>query len=331
VNNQPRSDRYCAVWLDSGGYRCQGSPKEDPLRVGVVGLGKMGTALARRLLTQGAEVTVWNRSPAAVEALIAEGARPAPTAAQVWDAAEVVFTFLADDEAVRSVVLGKSGLATRAPEHGLLVEMSTISPAVSAELAVEAQRSGLAYLRCPVSGNPGVLAAGNLTLIVSGDPLAFAAAGDVLGLVGAKVLYVGAADQARTMKLAVNSMLAATAQALAEAVLLCEASGIDRATLLEVIGSSAVGSPFVAYKRQSLIDRRYEATFTTAMLAKDLRLVAEAAANAGVELPLAELVGQLAEAASAEGLADLDFLALLVHLQALVGLPTDVPTTVPSR
>ena len=209
--------------------------------------------------------------------------------------------------------------------------MSTISPGVSAELAAAAQRYGIDYLRCPVSGNPAVLAAGELTLIVSGEEKAFAAAGDLLHLIGAKVLYVGASDEARTMKLAVNAMLAATAEALAEAVVLCEASGIDRATALEVIGSSAVGSPFVAYKRQALVDRVYQATFTMEMLAKDLRLVSQAAATAHVELPLAELVGELVEATSAEGLAELDFLALLVHLQALAGLPTDVPTTGPRR
>ena len=141
------------------------------------------------------------------------------------------------------------------------------------------------------------------------------------------MLYVGAAEEARTLKLAVNAMLAATAQALAEAVVLCEASGIDRATTLEVIANSAVASPFVAYKRQSLIERHYEATFTIAMLAKDLGLAAAAAAAAGVQMPLAELVSRLTEAADAEGLGDLDFLALLVHLQALAGLPTDVETS----
>ena len=300
------------------------------MRVGVVGLGKMGAALARRLLAQDVEVTVWNRSPAAIEALTTAGAEAAQTTAEVWDAAGVVFTFLADDEAVRAIVLGRDGLVATAPTDGLLIEMSTISPTVSAELAAAARRSGVHYLCCPVSGNPGVLAAGNLTLIVSGDPAAFVAAGDLLGLVGAKVIHVGDRDEARTMKLAVNAMLAATAQALAEAVLLCEASGIDRVTTLDVIAASAVSSPFVSYKRQSLIERHYEATFTTAMLAKDLRLVAQAAAIAGVQLPLAELVGQLAEATSAEGLADMDFLALLVHLQSLAGLPTDLPMTAPT-
>ncbi len=263
----------------------------DQLRVAVAGLGKMGTALARRLLSQGAEVTVWNRSPAAVDVLVAEGARPTATPAQLWEFAEVVFTFLADDDAVRSVVLGESGLVGGGPEHRLLVDMSTISPTVSAEMAAATKQAGVDYLRSPVSGNPGVLTAGNLTLMVSGDATVFARAADILGLIGSKVLYVGPGDEARILKLAVNSMLAATAEALAEAVLLCETSGIDRSTALDVISSSAVGSPFIAYKRQALIERQYEATFTTAMLAKDLRLVTEAAATAGVKLPLAELVG----------------------------------------
>jgi 3-hydroxyisobutyrate dehydrogenase-like beta-hydroxyacid dehydrogenase len=295
-------------------------------RVAVVGLGKMGSALARRLLGLGVEVTIWNRSAAAAEALAADGAHVASSLAQVWDGIDVVLTFLADDSAVRSVRIGESRLLAVAPGGGLLVEMSTISPAVSAELAEAALAAGIDYLRSPVSGNPGVLAAGQLTLIVSGDRAAFERGRELLGSVGAKVHYVGAGDEARTLKLAVNSVLASTAQALAEAIVLCEVSGIDRAVTLDVISSSAVGSPFVAYKRDALLARSYEATFTTTMVEKDLGLVAGAAESAGVVLPLADLVRRLAGAAArSEGFGDLDFMALLVHLQVLSGLPTDVP------
>ncbi|HUZ21107.1 MAG TPA: NAD(P)-dependent oxidoreductase [Acidimicrobiales bacterium] len=295
------------------------------MRVAVVGLGKMGSALVRRLLDQGVEVVVWNRTPAAAAPLVSEGAEQVDRLAAVWSSSTTVCSFLADDEAVQQVCLGEHGLVASAPPGAFLLEMSTISPAASARLAEAASGHRLAYLRSPVSGNPQVLAAGNLTLIVSGERSAFEASRPLLELVGPTVLYVGDADQARTMKLAVNAMLAATAEALAEAVLLCEASGIDRAVALEVLGRSAVASPFVGYKRQALLDRRYQATFTTAMLLKDLELVAGTAAATGLQLPLAALVEQLAAAACEEGLGDLDFLALLPHLQALAGRPTDVP------
>lgn len=294
------------------------------MRVGVVGLGKMGRELARRLLAQGVELTVWNRSRPAVDALEEEGARAATELGAVWTGADAVVTFLADDAAVEEVCLGASGLLATALRGGLLVEMSTISPASSARVAEAAEARGVGYLRSPVSGNPEVLAAGNLTLIVSGDPAAFEAGRGLLGRIGAKVFHVGDGEQARVVKLAVNAVVGSTAQMLAETVALGEANGLSRAAFLEVLASSAVGSPFVAYKREALLERRYEATFTTAMLLKDLRLALDLAERSGTPLPVTALVADLARATCEEGLGELDMLALLPHLQRLAGTPPDV-------
>ena len=293
------------------------------MRVGVVGLGKMGRALARRLLAQGVEVTVWNRSRPAVDALEDEGARGAAELGAVWSGADAVVTFLADDAAVEAVCLGPGGLLSTAPEGGLLVEMSTISPAGSARVAEAAGARGVGYLRSPVSGNPEVLAAGNLTLIVSGHPDAFGAGRPLLERIGAKVFHVGDGEQARVVKLAVNAVVGTTAQMLAETVALGEANGLSRAAFLEVLASSAVGSPFVGYKREALLERRYEATFTTAMLLKDLTLALDLAERSAVPLPVTALVADLARATCEEGLGDLDMLALLPHLQRLAGRPAD--------
>lgn len=292
---------------------------------GVVGLGKMGAALARRLLDQGVPVTVWNRSPGPVTELAAAGARPADRLGAVWQGTDAVCTFLADDAAVRAVCLGPDGLLAAAPRGGLLVEMSTISPAASADVAAAADDAGVAYLRAPVSGNPDVLAAGNLTLIVSGDPAAFEAARPLLERIGPRLFHVGDGEQARVVKLAVNAVLAATAELLAEVVALGEANGLERGALLEVLASSAAGSPFVGYKRQALLARDYGATFTVAMLLKDLRLALDLADATGTPLPVTGLVAELTEATCDEGYAGLDMLALLPHLQRLAGRPADVP------
>jgi 3-hydroxyisobutyrate dehydrogenase-like beta-hydroxyacid dehydrogenase len=295
------------------------------MRVAVVGLGKMGAALSRRLLSQGVDVSVWNRTPTAADDLVAAGASRVTGLGSVWDAADTVFTFLADDRAVEAVCLGDNGLVEAAHAGALLVEMSTISPAASMSLATGAAARGLHYLRCPVSGNPGVLAAGNLTLIVSGERSAFEDANELLSLLGSTVIYVGGSDEARVIKLAVNAMLAATAEMLAESITLCEAAGVDRSVLLDVLTHSAVGSPIIAYKRDPLNRRDYSATFTTAMLAKDLQLVASVGETVDVPLPVTSLVAKLVKDSCDEQLGDLDFLALLPHLQALAGRPTDVP------
>ncbi len=292
---------------------------------GVVGLGKMGSALAQRLLDQGVAVTVWNRSPGPAEALGQAGARRAERLGDVWDGTEAVCTFLADDDAVRRVCLGPDGLLAAAPRGGVLVEMSTISPGASAEVAAQAATVGVAYLRAPVSGNPAVLAAGNLALIVSGERDALEGVRPLLEHIGPRLFHVGGAEQARVVKLAVNAVLGATAELLAEVVVLGEANGLKRDDLLEVLAASAAGSPFVGYKRQALVEGDYAATFTAEMLLKDLRLVLDVAAGTRVPLPITALVADLTEATCAEGYGGLDLLALLPHLQRLAGRPADIP------
>ena len=294
------------------------------MNVAVVGLGKMGSALARHLLAQGLDVTVWNRHPEAAEALAGAGATPVGKLGEIWGKAQLAMSFLADDQAVGDVYLASGGLVETAPGGAVLVEMSTVSPAVSQTVADAAEERGLRYVRCPVSGNPAVLSSGNLTLIASGSPASLEAAMPVLERVGSKVYQVGAAEEARVVKLAVNSMLVASAQMLAELITMCEAWGIDRSVLLDVLAGSAIGSPFVKYKTAALLAREYDATFTTAMAVKDLRLAQAVAAAEAVPLPVTALVTDLAVATCEDGFADLDFLALLPHLQRLAGRGTDV-------
>jgi 3-hydroxyisobutyrate dehydrogenase-like beta-hydroxyacid dehydrogenase len=294
------------------------------MRVVVIGLGKMGRALAERFLDQGDEVAVWNRTSAAAADLVGRGAVALASPGAAWTRADVAFSFLANDGAVEEVCLGGEGLVASAPAGALLVEMSTISVSVSARVAAAAALAGLRYLRAPVSGNPAVLAAGRLALIVSGDRSAYDDVFELLSRIGSAVHYVGDAEQARIAKLAVNAVLAGTAQLLAEALTVSEAAGIERASILDILSGSAVGSPFIAYKRAALLARRYEATFTLAMLVKDLNLALDVSRDLRLQLPVTELVAELAASSCDEGMADLDFMALLPHLQASAGRPTDV-------
>jgi 3-hydroxyisobutyrate dehydrogenase-like beta-hydroxyacid dehydrogenase len=295
------------------------------MQVAVVGLGKMGTALAGRMLVEGFAVTVWARRASAAEPLVRSGATATTAIGGIWGNAEVAMSFLADDNAVQQVYLGPGGLIETAPSGALLIEMSTISPEVSGLVGAAAESHNLQYVRCPVSGNAGVLASGNATLIVSGDAASVEAARPVLEHVGPRLYYVGEREEARVIKLALNTMLAATAQMLAELITFCEASGVDRSVVLDVLGGSVIGSGFIKYKTEALLERRYDATFTTAMLVKDLRLAQVVAARGSVPLPVTDLVTELAIACCEEGLGDLDFLALLPHLQALAGMASDVP------
>ncbi len=284
--------------------------------VGLIGLGSMGTAIAERLLDAGYELLVSNRTPQKVAPLVVRGASLAETPAGLAAQVDVILTSLANDEAFEAVA-GEVVVAAR--PGTVLVDTSTISPTVSAMLASLAETASVAYLRAPVSGNPSVVRAGNLSFIVSGPPETLARVEPVLRAIGPTITHVGDAEQARVVKLAINLMVAGIVQLMAEALVLGEAAGVSRASLLEVMGSSAVGAPLVKYKTEPLLRDDFSATFTTALMEKDIDLLLDAAADAGVELPLAgELKTQLRDAVEA-GYADDDFMSLFLHLKAVSG------------
>lgn len=289
------------------------------MKVSVLGLGQMGTAIAERLLGAGHDVSVWNRSPGKAGALVERGATELDSAASAWTS-DVVITMLADSAALTELALGSDGLVRDADARGkFLIDMSTVSPESSQQVADAAAPVGIRYLRAPVSGNPGVVRAGNLTIIASGDEADFAAVQAVLTDIGPHVFRAGDGEAARIVKLALNLMIAGTTQLLAESLTLAEAHGVDRATLLEITAASAVGSPFIKYKTAPLLAEDYTSTFSTRLMRKDLDLILGAAASAGVPLPVTAVVQQLLQACVSTGLGDLDFMSLLIRLKREAG------------
>jgi 3-hydroxyisobutyrate dehydrogenase-like beta-hydroxyacid dehydrogenase len=288
------------------------------VRIGVVGLGRMGEPIARRLLAAH-EVTVFNRSAARADSLVELGATRAAFPGDVWESADACITMVADDAALRAVMLADDGLLRDGSPGRVVIDMSTVSIEVSQAVADAAKAAGIGYLRAPVSGNPSVVEAGNLTIMVSGDGDAFERLEPALRDIGPHVFYLGPGEEARVMKLALNLMIAATAEAMAEALVLGEASGLERATMLEVMGASAVGSPFVKYKTAALVADDYSATFTSSMMHKDLSLAVDAGRAVGVPLPVTELVRELLEGCIATGLGDADLMALLPRLSREAG------------
>jgi 3-hydroxyisobutyrate dehydrogenase-like beta-hydroxyacid dehydrogenase len=285
--------------------------------VGLIGLGNMGTAFAERLLDGGFDLVVSNRTPGRSDALEARGARVAATPEELAAQVDVVLTSLADDDAFEAV-------ATRVVEAArpgtVLVDSSTVSPDASARVAALADEASVAYLRAPVSGNPSVVRAGNLSFVVSGAPETLEEIEPVLLAIGPTIHHVGTGEQARIVKLALNLMVAVLAQSMSEALVLGEAGGVSRAALLEVMGSSAVGAPFVKYKTEPLLRDDFSATFTTGLMEKDIDLVLAAAEESGVELPLAREMKDHLHAAVEAGFADDDFIALFLHLRRASGL-----------
>jgi 3-hydroxyisobutyrate dehydrogenase len=297
-------------------------------RVAVLGLGHMGVPIAERLERAGHELCVWNRSTEPTRAFAERSVHVLETPLDAWRRAEVCITMLSDGHAVHDVALGERGLLSDAAHgdiahdtaSGTLIDMSTISPAASAEIAAACERRGVSFLRAPVTGNPSVVQAGNLGIIVSGPRAEFERHAGLLRDVGPNLFFVGAAEEARIVKLALNLMIAGTAQLMAEALVLAERHDIERGALLEVMGGSAIGSPFVKYKTDALIADDYSSTFTTQLMYKDLGLVLDAAHAADVPLPVTAIVQQLAQACIAQGMGDADFTALLPRLRREAGL-----------
>ena len=301
---------------------------DDRPTVAVLGMGKMGQALAGRLLDQGWSVFIWNRSPKDFANLESRGAVRLHSLETLWNDASVVITFLANDDALANVCLNDEGVLCAGSRERTLIDMSTVSPRISAEIAARTEAVGIDYLRSPVSGNPAVLSAGNITLIVSGPRATFERVEVLMNSIGPTVLYVGDAEQSRTLKLAINSGLAVTAQVMAELIVFGENNGIERSTLLHALGESVMGSPFIRYKTPGLIDHDYSATFTTNLLIKDLDLALDVARSAELSLPVIELVSALASLASNNGYGEIDFASLLPSLQLTLGKTPDVePST----
>ncbi len=289
-----------------------GASNDPRLTAGVIGLGNMGTAIAERLLDAGYELRVFNRTPSKAEPLAARGAVVADSAGELAADVDVVLTSLPDDAAFEAVA---GEVIARARPGTVLVDLSTVSPAASAKVAAAAEEASVSYLRAPVSGNPTVVRAGALTFIVSGAREALERVESALLAIGPTIHHVGDGEQARVVKLAINLMIAGLAQLMSEALVLGEASGVSRDALLRVMGSSAVGAPFVEYKTEPLLRDDYSATFTTALMEKDIDLVLDAADRAGVELPLAHDLKELLHAAIGAGHGDDDFMALFLHLR----------------
>jgi 3-hydroxyisobutyrate dehydrogenase-like beta-hydroxyacid dehydrogenase len=289
----------------------------DAARVAVVGAGRMGGAMAARLSKHGFTVTVYNRTTARAERLAAEsGVAVAPTAREAAAAADVVIVSLADDEAVRSAYQGDDGLAAGLREGTVVMESSTIAPATVRSLAPLVEARSAILLDAPVSGSVSVVEQGQLTFMVGGDPAGLDRARPVLDVLGAKAFHLGGVGTGATMKLAVNSVVHALNQALAEALVLAEKAGVDRAAAYEVFAASAVAAPFVLYKKQAFLHPdETPPAFLLDLVAKDLALIDDLAGEVGARVDQLETNQRVVAEALAAGYGERDISTVAVFLR----------------
>jgi 3-hydroxyisobutyrate dehydrogenase-like beta-hydroxyacid dehydrogenase len=289
--------------------------------VGFVGLGAMGGRMARRVLDAGYTLYGYNRTAAKAADLVRAGMTLAPSPRDVAERADVVFTMVTDDTALEAVTRPPEGLLAGWRPGAILVEMSTVSPAVVERLAAAvAARSG-ALLDAPVSGSPATLDAGQLSFMVGGDPAALERARPYLEAIGPTITHVGPVGLAKSMKIAVNLGLAVQMLAFAEAVALAEKAGVDRARAVEVLLKSVIASPMVKYRGPFVLGMPEEALFDVDMIQKDLRLALDMARASGVALPSVSLTHELLTAAKGLGLAKYDFAVVFDVIANVSNLP----------
>lgn len=289
--------------------------------IGFLGTGVMGYRMTVRLLATGHSVTVWNRTREKAMPLVEIGGTVAATPAEAVAGKDIVFTNLTDGPALKSVVLGAAGVLEADPLPKLLVDLATVSPMESAEIARALEGRGIGFLRAPVSGTAVVAAAGKLTIMASGDRAVYEAAAPYLDILGKTRYYVGPGEDARYLKLIHQIMVASIMQVWAEGLVMGEKAGLDWDIMLEVLSASAVGSQVVTGKAPSLAARVYDKpAMSMHNIAKDLDLALGSAAELDVELPATRRIREVYAAAIADGLEWKDYSAVVLELEKLAGL-----------
>lgn len=264
--------------------------------------------MASRIAEDGWPLVVYNRTPHRAQTLKGAGVTVAETPRELAAQSDVIITMLADPGAAADVYEDRSqGLFAGVRRGTVLVDMSTIGPTATRELAAAARRRGCALLDAPVSGSVPAAQQGSLVCFAGGDVEAFVRVRPVLAAVSSRQEHMGASGSGAATKLAVNSVLAVLNQALGEALSLAERSGLDRSKVYDVLAAGAVGAPYLHYKRDAFLGPRTgEVAFTLSGLRKDLELILQAAAEVGAEMPATQAAAGVAELAVAAGRGDAD-------------------------
>jgi 3-hydroxyisobutyrate dehydrogenase/2-hydroxy-3-oxopropionate reductase len=285
--------------------------------VAVVGLGRMGSAMARRFHEAGHELVLWNRDRSKAEAVAADtGAQIADSPATAAAGAGVVVSSLADDAALREVYLGDDGVVAGIRSGSIAVDTSTVDPESSVAIGKAVDAKGAGFTDSPVSGSVSSVEAGALTIMAGGDPEVVAAVEPLLAAISKQVIRVGDLGAGAACKLAVNGLVHGLNVALSEALVLAEKAGVSREKAYEVFVGGAGGAPFVQYKRAAYEHpEEAEVAFTLDLVAKDLELITGLAEKVGAPMEQANTGLEIVRKAIASGIGDHDLSAIAVYLR----------------
>ncbi len=289
-------------------------------RIGWLGTGRMGAAMAGRLISDGAAVTVWNRTAAKTQPLVELGATRVEKISDLGHC-DIVFTSVSSSPDLLAVTLGPDGLFDAQPAPSIVVDTSTVSAEAAAEVRAEATERGIGFLSTPISGNANVVADGQASIVASGPQSVFDTVLPYLRAIAPSVTYAGAGQEAHLVKLAHNLLVGIITESLAEATVLAEKGGVAASAFLDFINGSVLGSVFIGYKGQAIRDHDYEPTFTTELLRKDFDLGLGAARQLEVPMPVTATTYQAIQTAIGHGYGKSDFATLYEVAARAAALP----------
>ena len=286
-------------------------------KIGIIGLGMLGNAVALHLVDSGYEVTVYNRTKGKSEELEKKGAAIVESPKEVAENSELVIIIVKEADAVKQVSFENNGIVNGNHEKLIVADMSTIDPSESKNISKQFIDSGIIKLDIPVMGGPNVAITGDLVLMASGNKQSFENCKEVFDTIANKVFFLGESGVANSIKLAMNLQITMLAMALSEGIILVKKSNVDPKIFLKILNSTYFKTGMSEKKAYKMIEGKYETTFTLSNLKKDITTMTKAAKSLGVELPMISKAEEVYENAIKEGFGDIDYTGIIEYLKKI--------------
>ena len=287
------------------------------MKVGIIGLGMLGNAVALHLLDSGFEVTVYNRTQEKTTQAKEKGAKVATSPKEIAENSELIITIVKDANAVKEISFEKDGIIEGSHEKLIVADMSTIDPSESKNIAKKFQEYNIHKLDIPVMGGPNVAITGDLVMMASGNKESFDHCKNVFEKIANKVFFLGESGVAHSVKLAMNLQITMLALALTEGITLVKKANVDPKIFLEILNSTYFKTGMSEKKAYKMINGKYDATFTLVNLKKDINTMTSAAKSLGIELPMIKKAEEVYENAVKEGFGEIDYTGIIEYIKKI--------------
>ena len=286
-------------------------------KIGIIGLGMLGSAVAEHLLNSGFQISAYNRTKEKTAFLKNKGVKIFSSPKDVAENSELVIIIVKNAEAVKKISFEKDGIIQGKHEKLIVADMSTIDPMESIKITKQFKEKGIYKLDVPVMGGPNVAISGNLVMMVSGDKSSYENCKNIFEKIANKVFFLGENGIAHSVKLAMNLQITMLALALSEGITLLKKSNVDPKIFLEILNSTYFKTGMSEKKAYKMIEGKYDATFTLANLKKDISTMTSTAKNLGVKLPMISKAEQVYENAINEGLGNIDYTGIIEYIKKI--------------